>query len=190
MEPNTNQNQPVTINLNLGKLIDSIHVAETVRDNEFKGLPTPAITREIFKQDVPCIITAALLEALAKVEWKNIVGDFSEVNINLDQLIGTISYNTEKVNTNEPVKVPDVEMMVDAIMEPLPERKPKSPIQVYPRGSRISEHGIREREITKQEILKRVEDILNKATDGDEFERATIFLRLSVALDNHQDAAQ
>ena len=190
MEPNTNQNQPVKINLNLGKLIDSIHVVETVRDNEFKGLPTPAITREIFQQDVPRIIRIALIQALASVNWVEKSGDIEEVNINLDQLIGTIRYDTEKVNTNEPVKVPDVDLLVDTFMEPLPERKPKSPLEVYPRGSRISEHGIRQHDITKKEILKRVEDILNKATDGDEFERATIFLRLSVSLDNHQDAAQ
>ena len=189
MEPNTNQNQPVKINLNLGKLIDSIHVTETIRDNESKGLPSPALTRAIFENDIPRIVKVALVEALATVNWVEKSGDIKEVNINLDQLIGTILYDTKKVFTNQPVEVPDVEMMVDAIMEPLPERKPKSPLRVYPLKSQISEHGIREYEITKQEILKRVEDILNNATDSDEFERATIFLRLSVALDNHQDAA-
>ena len=187
MEPNTKPNQPIKINLNLGKLVETIQIVETVRDNECKGLPHPALTRRVFETDILRIIKIGLLEALATVEWNTIVGDNPEVNISLDQLIGTIRYDTEKVNTNEPVKVPDVDRLVDTFKEPLPERKPKSPLQVYPKDFEISEHGIREYEITKQEILKRVEDILNKVTDRDELNRATIYLRLSVALQNNLD---
>ena len=190
MEPNTKPNQPIKINLNLGKLVETIQIVEILRSNERKGMPTPALTRRIFENDILRIIKIGLIEALAAVEWKTIVGDDPEVNINLDQLIGTIRYDTEKAYQNEPVKVPDVDMLVDAIMEPLPERKPKSPLKVYPQSSEISEHGIREYDITKQEILRRVEEILNNVTDRDELDRATIFLRLSVGLDNHLDASQ
>lgn len=186
MEPNTNQ--PVKINLNLGKLIETIQVVETIRDNEFKGLPTPATTREIFENDILPIIKIGLLKALASVNWVEKSGDVKEVNINLDQLIGMIQYNTEKAYQPQPVEVPNVERLVDAITEPTPERKVKSPLQVYPQNFEISEHGIREYDITKKEILKRVEEILNKVTDRDELHHATIFLRLSVALQNNLGA--
>lgn len=185
MEPNTNQ--PVKINLNLGKLIDSIHIANSPDPNVF---PSPEMIHAIFEKEMPRVILLSLGEALASVNWDAKSGDVKEVDVNLDQLIGTIRYDTEKAYKNEVVKVPDVDLLVDTFMEPLPEKKPKSPLEVYPKSCEVSEHGIREYEITKQEILKRVEDILNKVTDNDELYRATIYLRLSVDLQNPLDASQ
>jgi hypothetical protein len=186
MEPNTTSTK-TKVTLNLGQLIGNIHIANSPDPNVF---PSPEMTNAIFEKEMPRIILLSLVEALATVEWKELGDNIPEVNINLDQLIGTIRYDTEKAHQNEVVEVPDVDMLVDAFTEPLPERKPKSPLQVYPKQVEVSEHGIREYDITKQEILKRVEEILNKVTDRDELDRATIFLRLSVGLDNHLDASQ
>ena len=187
MELNTKQNQPVKINLNLGKLVGSIHVANSPDPKVF---PSPETISSIFQENMPRIMLQSLIKTLETVNWDVTGGDVTEVNVNVDQLIEMIRFDTEKAYQNEPVKVPNVDQLVDTFMNPLPERKPKSPLQVYPRSSRISEHGIREREITKQKILQRVENILNKATDGDEFERTTIYLRLSVDLQNPLDASQ
>lgn len=58
------------------------------------------------------------------------------------------------------------------------------------RISTIAEFIIKEKEITKQDLLKKIEDTLNNFTSGDILENVTIYLRPSVSEENHPISSQ